>query len=178
MRKLGIVAVNVFLLTGLALGGPAIASAAQPVPDDAPVTELSTWWNKARADNFAVATEASEKSADAADYARVRTEGYVLSEQIGDAVPLYTYWNGVRRDNFAAATPAGVKAAEGAGYTRIRVEGYVFAERVVGTVPLYTYWHSTRRDNFSTATPEGIKSAETAGYVRIRVEGYILPLGE
>lgn len=134
---------------------------------------ISTYWNSARGDNFATATDIGRSSAEVAGYKFIRQDGLVNEKQVAGSVPLTLYWSAPRQDNFTA-TPTGAPGAEAAGYERARIEGYVMPS--MPTTPhtrLRSWWNSKRGDNFLTGSVFGDREAEKAGYERVRVaEGY------
>ena len=177
MRKFKLAILATLLVGSFALTSTATADVqTRVVSPTGLITQLKTWWNNGRADNYSSGTQAGDNSAVAAGYTFIRNEAWVETTQVAGTKPLWLYWNASRGDNFTTATTAGRNSAIAAGYTFIRVEGYVYTSQVSGTVPLYTYWNASRGDNFSAASAAGIRSAQAAGYTRIRVEGYVIPV--
>jgi hypothetical protein len=138
-------------------------------------TALDLYWGAERGDNFTTATDTGRRSAEAAGYKFVRTEGYVYPTAVDGTTALNLYWSAERGDNFTTATDSGRRDAEAAGYGFVRAEGYVFSSQRPGTVPLNLFWHEGRADNFITASNTGRRDAEAAGYHFVRIEGYIFP---
>jgi hypothetical protein len=151
---------------------PPERGAAQGAPPE--TSPLDQFYDAARQDYFAAASASGAARAQAANYQRLRTEGYVMTRPFPGDAPLKAYWNEGLGAHDTVATPEGERDALAAGYLFDGSQGFIYADPRPGTKPLKRYWNAARGHSLLTATPEGEADATAQGYVFARIEGYVL----
>lgn len=153
------------------------ANAAAPTASPAGASQtspLDQFHDPSRGDYFAAASAASAARAQAANYQRLRTEGYVVTLPFPGDEALKAYWNESLGAHETVATPEGERDALAAGFVFDGAQGFIFADPAPGTRPLKLYRNAARDRELTTATAEGEADAAAQGYAFVRIEGYVL----
>jgi hypothetical protein len=134
---------------------------------------LDQFHDASRDDDLAAASATTVDRALAANYQRVRTEGYVFTEPGSDLIPLKVYWNETLGAHTDVATSESEREALAAGYEFDGAQGYIYADPHPGTKALKLFRHPENGRVLLAATPETEADAAARGFVFVRIEGYV-----
>eukprot|EP01012_Entosiphon_sulcatum_P013951 TRINITY_DN19109_c0_g1_i1.p1 TRINITY_DN19109_c0_g1~~TRINITY_DN19109_c0_g1_i1.p1 ORF type:complete len:957 (-),score=119.59 TRINITY_DN19109_c0_g1_i1:423-3293(-) len=128
---------------------------------------LNLWYSSQRHDHFSNTACIGCGNA----YSFVRSQGYVLTENTTETVPLYVYWNNDVQDNVLASQEPTLP-----GYTLVSLVGYAFAREPNETaLPLKLWYSPTLRHHFTTATAADETEARAGNYTFVQLMGFIPP---
>jgi hypothetical protein len=135
-----------------------------------PKSPLDLFFDATRGDYLTTGTIAGSEAA--ANYQRVRTEGYVFTAKGAGLLPLKLFWNESRNDNATVGTAEGERQMLAAGYEFGGTQGWVYADPQPGAKPLKLYRNDQSGEFLLVGTPEGEADAAAKGYTFVRIEGY------